>query len=117
MFGVARALNRNFGSGVFDLAKVAGGKLDVHRSDVLLQALQLRRARDRNDPRLLLEQPGEGNLRGCGLLPLCDPPKKINQRLIRFPSLRSEARNDVADVRTIERGAFVDLAGEEAFAE
>ena len=73
-----------------------------------------RGARDRHNPRLLRQQPRERDLRRCRLLPLCDRAKQINQRLIRFPSLRRKARDDVAKVGTVERRVLVDLAREEA---
>ena len=79
--------------------------------------VQLRGARDRNDPRLLGKQPGERDLSRCRLLPFCDLAKQINQGLIRFPSLRRKARDDVAEVGTVERRVFVDLSREEAFAQ
>src|SRR6266487_4416876 len=42
------------------------------------------------------------------------PAKQINQGLIRFSSLWRKARDDVAEVGTVERRVFVDLAREEA---
>ena len=78
--------------------------------------MQFRRAWDRNDPGLLRQQPGERDLGRRRILSLCDLAKQIDQRLIRFPSLRRKARNDVAEVGTVERRVLVDLSGEEAFA-
>ncbi len=43
--------------------------------------------------------------------------EQINQRLIRFPSLRRKARDDVAEVGAVERSVLVDLSREEAFAQ
>src|SRR5206468_8297213 len=83
-------------------------------TDVLIQARQLGGARNRNDPGLLSEQPGERDLSRCGLLPFCDLAKQIHQRQIRFPRLRREARNDVAEVGTIESRVLVDFSCEEA---
>ena len=103
--------------GAFDLTEIVGRKFDCSRSDVLLQAMQLRGARDRNDPRLLGQQPGERDLSRCRLLPFCDLAKQIDQGLIRFPSLRRKARDDVAEVGTVERRVFVDLSREEALAQ
>ena len=40
--------------------------------------------------------------------------KQINQSLIRLPSLRRKARNDVAEVGTVERRVLVDLSREKA---
>src|SRR5215470_687180 len=74
-------------------------------------------ARDWNNPRLLGKKPGERYLSGCRSLPLCGLAKQFNQGLIRFPSLRRKAREDVAEVGAVERGVFVDLSREEALAQ
>src|SRR6266567_4615873 len=87
------------------------------RSDVLLQARELRGTRNRHDPGLLGKQPGERDLRRGRLLAFCDLAKQIDQGLIRFPSLWRKARDDVAEVGMVERGVFVDLSREEALAE
>ena len=73
--------------------------------------------RDGNNPRLLVRQPGEGDLRGRRLLLLRDPGQQIDQRLIRLARFRREARDDVAEVRFTERRVRVDLSGEKAFAQ
>src|SRR4029077_3604588 len=76
--------------------------------------MKLRCPWDRNNPRLLGEQPCEGYLSRCCLLSLCDLAQQINQPLIRFSSFWSKARDDVAEIGAIEFRIFVDLAGEEA---
>jgi len=65
-------LDRDLRSGAVDLAEIVGREFDVGRCDVLLEAAELRGAWDRNDPRLLGEQPGERDLRGGRLLPFGD---------------------------------------------
>ena len=52
--------------GRFDLAEVIAGELERNGSEVFLQTLNLSGARDRNDPRLLGQQPRECDLGGCG---------------------------------------------------
>ena len=79
--------------------------------------MQLRRTRDRNDPRLLCKQPGERDLSRCHFLLLRESAKQINQRLIRFTVLRRKARDYVAEVIFVELRVFADLAGEEALAQ
>src|SRR6185369_3718874 len=79
--------------------------------------MKLRRPGDWYDPRLLREQPGEGDLSGRRLLAFCDCAKQIDQRLIRLASLWGEARDDVAEIGAIELRIFGDLAGEEALTE
>jgi hypothetical protein len=61
--GVASALRGEVC--LLDLAQVLGRQLDVDGADVLLQAMTLGRARDRDDPRLLSEQPRERDLGGA----------------------------------------------------
>src|SRR5215813_1927187 len=72
---------------------------------------------DWNNPRLLGKKPGEGYLSRCRSLPFCGLAKQVNQGLIRFPSLRRKAREDVSEVGTVERSGFVHLPSEEALAE
>src|SRR5262245_14834630 len=76
--------------------------------------MQLGGAWDWNHPRLLGKKPGERYLSGCRHLPFRDLAKQINQGLIRFPSLRRKAREDVAEVGAVERSGFVYLSREEA---
>src|SRR5271157_5634772 len=79
--------------------------------------MQLRGAWDRNSPRLLRKQPGERDLSRCRLLPFCDAAEQVNQGLIRFESLRCEARESAAEVGAVESRVFVDLAREEALSQ
>src|SRR6516165_2663599 len=76
--------------------------------------MQLGCARNWNDPWFLREQPGERDLGRRGLLSLRDAAKQINHRLVRFSSLRREARDDVPEVILVKLRVFVDLAGQEA---
>jgi hypothetical protein len=79
--------------------------------------MQLRGAWDRNNPRLLGQQPGECYLSRRRLLPFGDLAKQINQGLIRFPSLRRKAGEGVAEVGTVKRSGLVDVSREEALAQ
>src|SRR4051794_11716789 len=79
--------------------------------------MQLRRARDGNDPRLLREQPGERDLCRRRVLAFRDPAEQIDERLVRFASVRRKAGDDVAKVGAVEGGLFVDLASEKALAQ
>ena len=51
-FRQSQALDLDLGNCGVDVAKVVCGDLDINRSEILFEAVQLRRARDRNDPRL-----------------------------------------------------------------
>ena len=54
--------------------------------------MRLRRARDRNDPRLLGQQPGERDLRGSRFLLRCDLADHIDQGLVCLAGLGRKAR-------------------------
>src|SRR5438128_2133709 len=56
------ALYLDLRRGAVDRAELVGRQLDVGCSEVLLEAVQLRGARNRHDPRLLREQPRERDL-------------------------------------------------------
>jgi hypothetical protein len=114
--GIAVSLHLDKGEGIADLAQIVGRQFDGCRADVLVQAMQLRGARNGNDPGLLRQQPSQCDLRGRGILAICDPSKQVNQRLIGLSRLRREARNDVAEVRLVEGSVLVDGAGEETLA-
>ena len=75
-----------------DLAEVIGSKFDFNRSDILDHPLQISRAGNGDDPRLLREQPGERDLSRRYLLSFCDRVEQIDHRLIGFPGLQREAR-------------------------
>src|SRR5436305_7454336 len=79
--------------------------------------MQLRRARDGDDPRLLRQEPGERNLSGRRLLLLPELAEQIDQSHIRFAILRREARDGVAEVGPVQLGVFVDPAREEALSQ
>jgi hypothetical protein len=54
---------------------------------------------------------------GVAFFPCGDLGQQIDQRLIRLPVLRREARDRVAEVGAVERGRLVDLPREEPLAE
>jgi hypothetical protein len=70
--GVPLPLQRNPGSGAFNLAEIALGEFDISCRHVFLQAMELRRSWNRNDPRLLGQEPGECDLGGRRVLALSD---------------------------------------------
>src|ERR1700733_8985518 len=73
----------------------------------------LRRARNWNDPRLLREQPGKGDLSGRGFLLVPERGNHIDQCLICLAILWTEARHCIAEVGTIELGLGVNLSSQE----
>ncbi len=100
-----------------DLAEIIGRKVDASRADVLLKPMELGGAGNRNDPRFLGQQPGERDLRRCRLLAGRNFSKQIDQGLVRLAGLRREARNDVAEIGTVEGRVLVDGARKEALAQ
>jgi hypothetical protein len=114
MFGVASSLHRDLRGRGLDLAEVVGRQSDGGRSQVLVQAMQLRGTRDGDDPGLLGEQPGEGDLGWRRPLPARDAAEQVDQGLIRLQGLRREAGQRAAEVGAVEGRVHVDLAREEA---
>src|SRR5258708_6732781 len=79
--------------------------------------MQLRGARDRNNPRFLRKQPGKGDLCGGRLLSFADLAEQIDQGLIRFERIRRETRKSATEIGTVERRTLVHLAREESLAQ
>lgn len=79
--------------------------------------MQLRRSRNRRDPRFPGKHPRERNLRGRRFLLLGELPDQINQSLIRTSRLGRKARDGVAKIRAVELRVLVNFSGEESFAE
>ena len=98
-------------------AEIVGRKLDSRCSDVLFEAVQLRRAWNRNNPRLLSKQPGECDLSWSRFLPLPSTAEKVDQCLVRLEGFRRETGKRAAEVGAVEGGVFVDRAGEESFSQ
>src|SRR5439155_17872573 len=114
---VPRTLHRDRRCSILDFTEVAGRQLDRRCADVLFQPLDLPSARDRNDPRLLRQQPRQRDLCRGRFLALGNFFENIDDSLIRLPILRRKSRDGVAEVGAVERRSLVDLSGEEAFAE
>jgi hypothetical protein len=77
------------------ISRIVGRESGFGSPDVLLESLQLRSARDWNNPRLLRQQPGECDLSRGHVLPSCNLIEQLNQSLIRFSRHWRKARNDV----------------------
>src|SRR2546430_4533599 len=77
-FRIAVALHRDGRDGALDFTQIVGIQFDGSRSDVLFQAVQLRGTWDWHDPRLPIEQPGDGDLSGRGLLSRRDFAEQID---------------------------------------
>jgi len=72
VLGIPSPLHRDSRGGTIDVPKIVRRKFDRNCSAVLIQAFQLARTRDRNNPRFLGKQPGKCYLSRCRLLLFCD---------------------------------------------
>src|SRR6476646_1541990 len=72
---------------------------------------------DRRDPRLLGEQPCNGDLRPGRGLRVSDLAQQRDQCQIGLPCYRLKARKDVANIVALELRVLVDGAGQEALTE
>src|SRR4029077_7000395 len=111
---VAVALYSDLRGGFLDVLEIVGRKLARSRADVLLEPVELGSAGNRDDPRLLCQQPGECDLRRSRALLLADLFQQIDHWPVCLASLGRKARQAGAIVVAAEGGGLVDLAGEEA---
>src|SRR6202166_4254407 len=116
IFRVASPLHGDLRDGALNFAKIVGRELDRNCSKVFFEARRLGRARDRNNPRFLDQQPSQCDLRRCRLLFFCELAKQIHDGLICFASLGGKARNDITEISAIKLRILVDLAGQETLA-
>ena len=68
LLGHPAAVNFDFDEGCFEVLKIRRGEFDVKGAEVLGEVIGVACAGDRDDPRLLRQQPREGDLRGCRVL-------------------------------------------------
>ena len=85
MLRIPITLHRDLRGRTVHFAQVVGCEFDFERSNVLVEARQLGRARDRNNPRPLREQPSERDLSRCRPFLLGDPAEQVDNSLIRLP--------------------------------
>src|SRR5579885_165510 len=117
MLRVARTLHLDLRGGVLDLAQILGAQLHARRTQILFEALQLGRAGNRHDPRLLRQQPGQRDLGRRRALALRDSAQQLDQSLVRLARLGRKAGQAVAEVVLAELRVLIDGAGEKASAE
>src|ERR1700748_3617585 len=115
--GITGSFQPDSGGGFFQGMHVVGGELEVCCAEVFFQWSELRLARDENDPRLLRQQPREGDLRGSGLLLFCEGADHVDQGLVRFAIFGAEPWHTAAEVGAVELRLCIDFAGQEAFAQ
>ena len=90
---------------------------DINRAKILFQSMQFCCSRNRCNPRFLGKHPRKRNLCGSCFFLRGELSNQINQRLIRFASLRRKARDRVAKISTVELCVFVNFYSEKSFAE
>jgi hypothetical protein len=91
---VAVALDRHAGRCLVELRQVLWGEVEVRRCEVLVEALETPGAGDRSDPRLLREQPGQGDPPDGGLLAVGDRLDEVDEGEIGLQRLALEARSE-----------------------
>ena len=88
--GVAGALHRDGSRGGLDLGQVSGGEFKLGGAEIFLEPGELAGAGDRDDPRLLGEQPGQRDLGRGGAEALGDPREQVDHRLVRRAGVGGE---------------------------
>ena len=91
LFVHTTAMHLELGQSSVDLFQVFRGQYELGGFDVLLKMLDLARSGDRNDERLLGQQPCERQLRGRSAFPSGKLGDAIDKRLIRRNAFRLEA--------------------------
>ena len=91
LLGVALALHLDAGGSVVGLGDLLCAQDQVRGGQVLVQPLEPSGAGDRDDPRLLGEQPGERDLRRCGVLGLGHPAYQVGDGYRQGPPSRGRA--------------------------
>ena len=88
-------------------------KLNHFGCHIFLETVELRRSRNRYDPWLLGQEPGERDLGyGRDFTP-CNAAKQVNQLGIGLTGLRRESGHDVAKIGAVESRGFVDCSSGE----
>src|SRR5262245_9298817 len=72
VFRVASSLHSDLRDGFINFAEIVRRQFHINCSNVLLQAVLLRSARNRHDPRLLGKNPGKRDSSGRRILSRCD---------------------------------------------
>ena len=86
-------------------------------ADILLKTIQFSCARDRCDPRILCQQPGNGNLRMGRLLGRGNVGNQRHQGLVSVSCFRLEAWKRVTNILGVELRIVGYRAGQKAFAQ
>src|SRR4051794_9379803 len=109
---ITRPFQLDLRRGSLDRVQIFRRQFNLQRPEVLIQAVELRCARNGNNPWLLRQQPRERNLRWCCVLLLSKRCNQIYEGLIRPPILLLKARNVATKIAVVELGVCCDLAGQ-----
>src|SRR4051812_579892 len=116
-FGVALADDLDLGGRLVELGDVLGTEREICSCGVPLEPLDPPRPRNGSDPRLLRQQPGEGDLTGCGALAVGYAAHQVDKGLVGLSRFHGEPREPGADVAFGELGRGAHRAGEEPTSE
>src|SRR5689334_23388116 len=97
--------------------QIVGTEFDGSAAEVLFEPMELCRTGYRHNPRFLRQQPGKSDLRIGDVLLLCDCADRIDQSLICFARISTEARHCVPEVFLIELRLVGDRARQEALSQ
>ena len=92
--GIAGALQLDLRGGFFKRAHIVRREFDICGAEIFFQPGQLRGPWNRNDPRLLRQQPGERNLRGRRLLLFANEVSRSTRAwlALRFSGVKARER-------------------------
>src|SRR5262245_27067556 len=117
VFRVAGPMDLDPGRRAIDFQQVVAGELNGGGAEILVKAIALRRSRNRHDPGLLRQQPGQRQLRRRRLFAFGERLQPADKGEVRLPVLLREPRDGAADVVWSERRLLVDGAGQKPSAE
>ena len=98
-----------------DVRKLLRSKADVRSSDILLDAFDAFRAGNGDNPRLLCQEPADGDTCRSGFLPAGKFFHILYQGYIVLQVLRLETGNGGTEIRLVKRGVAVEASGQHGF--
>jgi hypothetical protein len=82
---VAAALHLDLRGRLVELAEFGGRQLDFGGAEILLESVRLAGAGNGDDPGLLRQQPGQGDLSRCRTLAIGDARQQVDDSLVVLP--------------------------------
>ena len=115
--GITSTLHRDRRGSLVEAIEIVWCEFHCSCAKVLFQAVQLRGAGNRHDPRPLRQNPRERDLGRSRILLLSKTPDQVDQRLVRLAILLIETWHSVAEIARVKLCLFCDFAREESLAE